>query len=266
MMNVGEVQRFAAKHHLWVVEDAAHAFPAAWREGPEDRGQQSGENTARVSCFSFYANKTITTGEGGMATTDDSELAARMRLMSLHGLSLDAWDRYSGGNSWDYRIMAPGFKYNLTDIAAAIGINQLAKAEEMRLERESIAHQYLTEMAGLGEIELPPVDLDRIHAWHLFVVRLRLESLSINRNAFIDHLKAAGVACSVHWRPLHLHPYYEQTFGWASSDFPVATAEWQRIISLPIFPGMSKDEIRHVVKTVQRTCAQHSTSKQLMTA
>ena len=175
------------------------------------------------------------------------------------------WMTFPGRQPPACRIMAPGFKYNLTDIAAAIGINQLAKAEEMRLERESIAHQYLLEMAGLEEIELPPVDLDRIHAWHLFPVKLRLESLSIDRNAFIDYLKDAGVACSVHWRPLHLHPYYEQTFGWASSDFPVATAEWQRIISLPIFPGMSKDEIRHVIQTVQNACAQHSNSKQLIT-
>ena len=206
----------------------------------------------RVVCFSFYANKTITTGEGGMAVTGNAELAQRMRLMSLHGLSQDAWERYSGGSSWDYRIVAPGFKYNLTDIAAAIGIHQLSRAEEMRRERERIAHFYLEAFGDVAEIELPPEDANRIHAWHLFPIRLRLEQLSIDRNQFIEQLKGAGVGCSVHWRPLHLHPYYQETFGWRAEDFPVATALWQRLISLPIFPGMKTDEIEQVVATVNQ--------------
>lgn len=265
MMNVDAIQRFAAKHNLWVVEDAAHAFPAAWRRGPESAWKQCGENTARVSCFSFYANKTITTGEGGMATTDDSELADRIRLMSLHGLSHDAWGRYSGGNSWDYRIIAPGFKYNLTDIAASIGIGQLARAEQMRRERESIAHYYLQKLADVEEIELPAADPNRIHSWHLFPLKLRLESLSIDRNTFMGELKTAGISCSVHWRPLHLHPYYEQAFGWRSNDFPVATAEWPRLISLPIFPGMTEHEIGHVIDAVQNVCAEHSIGESVLT-
>ncbi|MBO0724812.1 MAG: DegT/DnrJ/EryC1/StrS aminotransferase family protein, partial [Blastocatellia bacterium] len=132
MMDIDNMNRFAAENKLWVVEDAAHAFPAAWRRGPGDPWRRCGEGTAAVTCFSFYANKTITTGEGGMAVTNDPSLAERMKLMSLHGLSRDAWDRYSGGGSWDYRIIAPGFKYNMTDIAAAIGVHQLARAEEMR--------------------------------------------------------------------------------------------------------------------------------------
>ncbi len=258
MMNVDSIQSFAARHDLWVVEDAAHAFPAAWRQDSESKWTQCGEQTAKVSCFSFYANKTITTGEGGMATTDDAEIADRIRLMSLHGLSHDAWDRYAGGNSWDYRILAPGFKYNLTDIAASIGIHQLAKAEQMRREREEIAHRYLQELAAVEEIELPFTDADRIHSWHLFPVRLRLDSLAIDRNSFLVELKAAGIGCSVHWRPLHLHPYYEQNFGWCSDDFPTATAEWQRLISLPIFPGMTESEVGHVIDVVRNLCADHS--------
>ena len=258
MMNVEAIQRFANRHNLWVVEDAAHAFPAAWRRDSQSKWTQCGEQTAKVSCFSFYANKTITTGEGGMATTDDSVVADRIRLMSLHGLSHDAWGRYSGGNSWDYRIVAPGFKYNLTDIAASLGIQQLVRAEPMRREREAIAHRFLRQLAAVDEIELPLTDNNRIHSWHLFPIRLQLQSLSIDRNGFMTELKAAGVGCSVHWRPLHLHPYYQQKLGWCSDEFPVATAEWLRLISLPIFPGMTDAEVAHVIDVVQNVCAKHS--------
>lgn len=290
MMDMRAVKEFAAKHGLWIVEDAAHAFPAGWRaedrkQRSEIRGQRSESGTdrggaenaegapssdgwercgemeegeRRVVCFSFYANKTITTGEGGMAVTGNAELAQRMRLMSLHGLSQDAWERYSGGTSWDYRIIAPGFKYNLTDIAAAIGIHQLARAEEMRVERERIAKFYCEAFAQVAEIELPPEDADRIHAWHLFPIRLQLEQLSITRNQFIEKLKEAGVGCSVHWRPLHLHPYYQETYGLKPEDFPVASELWERLISLPIFPGMRSDEMEYVVETVGGICLRAS--------
>jgi len=258
MMNIEAVQSFSTTQGLWVIEDAAHAFPAAWRRTPEETWQRCGERTAAVSCFSFYANKTITTGEGGMAVTHDAELAERMRLMSLHGLSHDAWERYSGGGSWDYKIIAPGYKYNLTDIAASLGIHQLARAEEMRQEREGIARRYLEALGGVEEIELPLEDVDRIHSWHLFPIKLRLERLAINRNVFIEELKQAGVGCSVHWRPLHLHPYYRETFGWRPEDFPVATAMWERLVSLPIFPGMRDNEIEHVIRTVKGLCAHHA--------
>jgi perosamine synthetase len=211
-----------------------------------------------VTCFSFYANKTITTGEGGMAVTSDAGLAERMRLMSLHGLSRDAWERYSGGGSWDYKIIAPGYKYNLTDIAAAIGIHQLARAGQMRQRREEIALRYIEALAEVAEIELPPEDANRIHSWHLFPIKLNLRRLSISRNHFIEELKQAGVGCSVHWRPLHLHPYYQKTFGWQPNDFPVATAMWERLISLPIFPGMLEEEVRHVINTMKTLCARHA--------
>ena len=255
MMDVEAVQRFAAEKELWIVEDAAHAFPVAWRRTEAESWRRCGEGTASVSCFSFYANKTITTGEGGMAVTDDPDLAERIRLMSLHGLSKDVWKRYSGGG-WDYRIIAPGFKYNLTDIAAAIGIHQLARAEEMRRDREDIARFYREAFADRVEFELPPEDRNRIHAWHLFPIRLRLDRLNIDRNEFVDQLKQSGVSASVHWRPLHLHPYY-QTFGWKPEDFPVATSMWQRLVSLPIFPGMTSLEMDHVVNTVRCLCAKH---------
>ena len=257
MMDVSELNAFASDNGLWVVEDAAHAFPSAWRRGSDEEWQRCGEGTAAVTCFSFYANKTITTGEGGMAVSDDPALIGRIRSMSLHGLSHDAWGRYSGG-SWDYKIMAPGFKYNLTDIAASIGVHQLARAEEMRREREKIAHRYLEELADMEEIELPCDDLNRIHSWHLFPIKLNLDGLSINRDAFIEELKQLGIGCSVHWRPLHLHPYYQTTFGWKPEDFPVATSVWQRSISLPIFSGMTSQEVEYVVTCLKTICARHS--------
>ncbi|HEX5081456.1 MAG TPA: DegT/DnrJ/EryC1/StrS family aminotransferase [Blastocatellia bacterium] len=258
MMDMDDVNRFASEHGLWVVEDAAHAFPAAWRRGPDDPWRRCGGGTAAVTCFSFYANKTITTGEGGMAVTNDSFLAERMKLMSLHGLSRDAWDRYSGGGSWDYKIVTPGFKYNMTDIAAAIGIHQLARAEEMRLRRERIAAAYRDAFFGIEEIELPAEHSDRIHSWHLFPIRLRP---GIDRNEFIENMARSGVASSVHWRPLHLHPYYQESLGWRPEDCPVATEVWRRLVTLPLFPGMREEEVEHVIRTVKSLCARVSIAR-----
>jgi perosamine synthetase len=182
-------------------------------------------------------------------------------MMSLHGLSHDAWNRYSGKSGWDYQILAPGYKYNLTDIAASIGLCQLARAEEMRLERETIALRYLEAFGDLNEIELPPLNENRIHSWHLFPIKLRLDRLSICRVSFMKKLQQAGIACSVHWRPLHLHPYYREKFGWEPHDFPIATSVWKRLISLPIFPGMHEFELRHVIDTVKSICAASSRRK-----
>jgi perosamine synthetase len=260
MMDIEQIHTFASRNGLWVVEDAAHAFPSSWRRSPSEPWVKCGEHTAAISCFSFYANKTITTGEGGMAVTDNPELAARLRLLSLHGLSDDAWNRYSGNGSWDYRIVAAGYKYNMTDIAAAIGIHQLARAEEMRLARSFIAGEYLQRLNDLMEFELPAVDENRTHAWHLFPIRLRKE-LRINRDELIRALREAGVSCSVHWRPLHLHPYYEQTFGWRPADLPVASDIWSRLVSLPIFSAMRPHESRTVTEAIRRALLRSSSLK-----
>jgi perosamine synthetase len=256
MMDIAALHQFSRRHGLWIVEDAAHAFPAAWRASADDAWQRCGKATSAVCCFSFYANKTITTGEGGMAVTDDERLADRMRTMSLHGLSHDAWGRFAEGGSWDYRIVDAGYKYNLTDIAAAIGVHQLARAESFRKEREQIAEEYLQALADVDAVELPAAAENRIHAWHLFPIRLRLEKLRIDRNAFFNQLRAAGVGCSVHWRPLHMHPYYQQ-FGWTPEEFPVATPLWQRLISLPLFPGMQASERAYVARVVRELCARN---------
>lgn len=271
MLDVAAVREFARRHGLWVVEDAAHSFPAAWRPEASAAWRRCGEDTADVSCFSFYANKTITTGEGGMATTGDADLAAEMRSLSLHGLSSDAWGRYtapSGGTggegsaakgSWDYRILAPGYKYNLTDVAAALGVHQLARAEDMRRRRAAVAAAYGERLGALADVlELPPDDADRVHAWHLYQVKLRPGRLAIDRDAFLDALRERGIGTSVHWRPLHLHPLYEK-LGWRGEQLPVATEVWRRTITLPLFPTQTEEEIDAVAAAVAEICRRYAT-------
>jgi len=258
MLDVDEIKAFAKEFGLWIVEDAAHAFPSAWRKNARSRWRFCGEDTAAVTCYSFYANKTITTGEGGMAVTHNEIIAERIRLMSLHGLSRDAWKRFTEKGSWDYRIITPGYKYNLTDIAAAIGIHQLNRAEKMRKQRQKIAELYLQEFAEIREIELPPTDENRLHSWHLFPIRLNLENLSIDRNEFIEELKRLGIGCSVHWRPLHLHPLYEKRFGWREKHLPNATKVWSQLVSLPIFPSMKAGEVNRVISVIKNLCQAYS--------
>lgn len=260
MMDVAALRDFARRHDLWTVEDAAHSFPAAWRpDGGEWR--RCGEDTADVTCFSFYANKTITTGEGGMATTSDAELAAQMRSLSLHGLSHDAWGRYTSKGSWDYRILAPGYKYNLTDVAAALGLHQLARAEALRRRREEIAHAFRDALGDVDELELPPdPGRNRVHSWHLFQIKLRAGALGLDRDAFLEELRRRGVGFSVHWRPLHLHPYWSEHFGWRPEHLPVASEVWRRTVTLPLFPAMTRDEVSHVVESVREICRRHATA------
>jgi perosamine synthetase len=186
-----------------------------------------------------------------MVVTGDEQLATRMRIMSLHGMSGDAWERYSTRGAWDYRVVAPGFKYNLTDVAAALGIHQLARAEKLRREREAIAERYIEELGSIDELELPPNPSDRILSWHLFRIMLRLDRLSVTRDEFVELLGKRGVGFSVHWRPLHLHPLYRERLGWRPDHCPVATRVWERLVSLPIFPNMTSDETGHVIATVK---------------
>ena len=255
MMDIEKVHAFANERDLWVVEDAAHAFPSAIRYSDDESWRYCGGDTARVTCYSFYANKTITTGEGGMAVTSDQSLADRIRQMSLHGLSHDAWKRYQGNSSWDYRIVAPGYKYNMTDVAAAIGLHQLRRAEELRQQRQEIAQSYDEAFADCDQLDRPQQIENRLHSWHLYPIQLRLDRLSIDRNQFMEEMGAAGVGRSVHWRPLHLHTFYEND--WRPEDCPVATEVWQRIISLPLFPSMTDDEREHVVTTVRDIAQRH---------
>lgn len=236
----------ARTHRLSVVEDAAHALPAAYR------GRKVG-TIGDITCFSFYATKTITTGEGGMATTDNADWAERMRMMSLHGISHDAWKRYSKEGSWYYEVHHPGFKYNLTDIAAAIGIEQLKKCERFSAARTRIATMYNDAFSDLPEIQRPSVAPEVQHAWHLYVIQLELDRLRIDRKQFIELLAEKGIGTSVHFIPLHLHPFYRGRYDCQPADFPVASTIFDRIVSLPIYPKMSLHDIEMVISVVRDT-------------
>jgi perosamine synthetase len=211
-----------------------------------------------ITCFSFYATKTITTGEGGMATTDNIEWADKMRMLSLHGISHDAWKRYSAEGSWYYEIMNVGYKYNLTDLAASIGLEQLKKCRGFAAARRRIAEAYNDGFADLAEIRTPVCRAGVQHAWHLYVIQLELERLSIDRREFIEALRQRHIGASVHFIPLHLHPYYRRTFGYQPADFANATAVYPRIVSLPIYPNMSDDDIDDVIAAVRNIVSIHS--------
>jgi perosamine synthetase len=208
-------------------------------------------STADISCYSFYANKTITTGEGGMACTENDDYADRMRIMSLHGISRDAWKRYTAEGSWYYEIIAPGFKYNMADIAAAIGIHQLRKADRFHRRRTELAGLYGESLKEVEEIILPQIQPNRIHSWHLYVIRLKLDRLKIDRARFIAELTQRGVGTSVHWLPLHMHPYYRETYGYAPEDLPVACSLYPEIITLPIYPDMTGDDVSYVCSSIK---------------
>jgi perosamine synthetase len=257
--DVAGVKTLAEQYHLKIIEDAAHCCPASFRETETAPWQAVGTG-ADISCYSFYANKTITTGEGGMACTNNDEYADRMRMMSLHGISRDAWKRYTGEGSWYYEIVAPGFKYNMTDIAAAIGIHQLRKADLFHKRRMDIVGQYHEQLNPVEEIILPNAQPNRVHSWHLFVIRLKPDRLQIDRAQFITELLHRGVSVSVHWMPLHMHPYYRDTYGFAPQDLPTAASLYSEIITLPLFPDMSEgnvcqvcDAIKDIVSLYRRT-------------
>ena len=237
------IRAVARAHDLPVIEDAAHAFPAAYRGRPIG-------GLSEFTCFSFYATKTITTGEGGMICTEDDALAERCRIMALHGISKDAWKRYTAEGSWYYEIVAPGYKYNLTDIASGMGLAQLRKAERMWLRRRAIAQRYDAAFGAMPELQTPYDRDDCQHAWHLYTLRLNLERLRIDRAAFVAELKRHQIGTSVHFIPLHLHPYYRETYGYQPEDFPVAYGEYMREISLPIYSKMSDQDVQDVISAV----------------
>src|SRR6188768_21718 len=242
--NMDPILSIAQAYNLRVIEDAAHALPARYN------GKTVG-SISESTCFSFYATKNITTGEGGMLTTDNPEYAARARMMSLHGLSRDAWNRYSAEGSWYYEILSPGFKYNLTDIAAALGLAQLKKCDRFWKTREHYAALYHEGFRDMPEIVCPQASSHVQHAWHLYVIQLELDRLRITRNEFIRRLQQAGIGCSVHFIPLHLHPYYRDTCGYRPDDLPVASKLFQRVLSLPLYSKMAEADVARVIETVR---------------
>ena len=236
----------AKKHGLRVVEDAAHALPTTCG------GALIGTLQSDVTVFSFYANKTITTGEGGMVVTRDAELAKRIKVMRLHGMSRDAFDRFTAKvPSWYYEIVAPGFKYNLTDIAAAMGIHQLRRARAFQVQREMLADAYREALAGLPLL-LPPGPLaGDMHSWHLYVVRL-LSDAPGAREAFIEGLFAAGIGCSVHYIPLHLQPYWRDRYALRPEQFPHSQHAFERLVSLPMYTRMTLADVQRVADAAKR--------------
>ncbi len=254
--DMNAIWRIARAHNLYVVEDAAHA--TGTRYGGLPLGSAVGGYASDAVAWSFYATKNITTGEGGMVTTDNAELAARMRVLCLHGISKDAWNRYAESGSWYYEVLEPGFKYNLSDLQSAIGIHQLKKADQLMEARRSRAALYNQWFRGVEELETPPQGEGTENSWHLYSLRLNLDRLSITRNQFIDELKKRGVGVSVHFIPVPLHPFFAPWAGLPENQCPRAMALWERTVSLPLFPGLRDEQVDAVAATVLDLARTHS--------
>ncbi len=230
------------KYPVFVVEDAAHSFPL------EVNGKYLGTK-GDAGVYSFYATKTITTGEGGMVVTDSDEAAERMAVMRLHGIDRQIWNRYTSENaSWNYGVVEAGYKYNMPDILAAIGREQLKKAGDFYKKRLEIAEYYCKALKGLDFLILPEISFP--NAWHLFMIRIVPEKLTIDRDSFIERLKEAGIGTSVHYIPLHIMPYYKNRYGYKPEDFPNTMEVFKTVISLPIYPGLKEEDYRRVAETV----------------
>lgn len=235
----------AQRHGLKVVEDAAHALPCT------SAGQLVGTLASDITVFSFYANKTITTGEGGMIVTRDEALAKRMKVMRLHGMSRDAFDRFTAKRpSWYYEIIAPGFKYNLTDIAAALGIHQLKRLHGFQQKRVALAAAMDEGLAGLPLVLPPKPAAGDVHAWHLYVVRLA-DDAPVTRDRFVERLYEAGIGCSVHYIPLHLQPYWRDRYGLTPERFPHSQRAYERMVSLPLYTRMTDADVARVCGAVR---------------
>ena len=239
------LQDISQRHNFKLIDDAAHAIPA------EYRGQHIG-SIGDLSAFSFYANKNLTTGEGGMITTNSAAFAEPLRTMRLHGIDKDAWARQSQRNIWHYDITTEGYKYNMTDIQAAMGLCQLMKLNKQHERRRNFAQIYQTELAKFPQISTPIApDNAREHAWHLYIIQLHTG----NRDEFLEALSEANIECSVHYIPLHLFEFYQERYGYRVGDFPCAEAAFERVVSLPLHPGLTEEEIHIVIDAIGETLA-----------
>jgi perosamine synthetase len=241
--DMDEIHDVAKRHGCFVIEDAAHSLPATYKNRMIGKGSD-------IICFSFYATKTLSTGEGGMATTENGEWADKLRINRLHGITRDGWNRYSNEGTWKYEVLDAGFKYNMTDIQAALGVAQLRKLDWMWERRKSIAKQYDEVFNDFPQVNIPIIKADRESAWHLYVLRLNLDMLRIDRNRFIQELKKRGIGTSVHFIPLYRHPFYQNTYGYDLKDFPVSEKIYDCIVSLPLYPSMSDKDVELVTCSV----------------
>jgi len=243
------IAELATTHRLAVVEDAAHALPARYRNRPIGAG-------GNPAAFSFYATKNLTTAEGGMLT-GDAEFLDRARVVSLHGMSRDAWKRYERGGSWFYEVVLPGFKYNMTDIQAALGLWQLRKLAGFQERRRAVVRMYDEAFGQNDALELPARRPEVEHAWHLYVLRLRPGALRIHRDEFIEELRQRNIGTSVHFIPIHVHPYYRDKYHYQPDSFPVAYGNYQRMLSLPLNPRLADGDVRDVIEAVLDVVRQH---------
>lgn len=242
--DMGEILDVAARYDIPVVEDAAHAVETT-------SGDQHAGAMGSVGAFSFYATKNLSTGEGGMATTNDSALAERIRSLSLHGISKDAWKRYTATGSWRYDIQEPGFKYNMTDVLAALGVGQLGRIDELHSRRQAVVDTYGRLLRGVEGLSLPQQVAEGTHAWHLYVARVQSDGgSSTRRDHLIEELSERGIGTSVHFIPLHLHSYYRDRYGYVPGDFVVAERAFNEVVSLPLYPSLTDDEVERVAAAV----------------
>ncbi len=248
--DLDEILAIGAEHGIPVIEDGAHAAGTIYK------GRKIGTHGKAVS-FSFYATKNLTTGEGGMITTNDAEYAARMRLLSLHGMSKDAWKRYTQAGSWYYEVVAPGYKVNMTDIAAALGLHQLRRLDSFNRRRAEIGAMFDAVLGPLGVFTLPVRLPDRNHVLHLYPVQIRPGTLRIGRDEFIEELKQANIGASVHFIPLHRHPFYRDQFGYRPGQFPAAERCYEGLLSLPLYPKMTGDDADDVMAAVTEIVDKH---------
>ncbi len=248
--DMDKILEIAKKYDLFVLEDAAHAVYTKYKDKMIG---SIGDATA----FSFYVTKNLCTAEGGMLTTNDDEFAKKARTISLHGMNKAAWNRYGKGNAWYYEILYPGFKYNMTDIQAAMGLHQLKKLENMQRIREEYVAMYNDSFKEMEEIIEPKVIAKNRHAWHLYVIQINDQLLTIDRNKFIEELANANIGTSVHFIPVHLHPYYKETYGYKKGDYPVAESIYERIVSLPLYPKMLKQDVEDVINAVKHIVCQY---------
>lgn len=242
--DMDSIWSLARVHRLKVLEDAAHAIGSSYRGAPIGSGHSD------AVAFSFYATKNLTTGEGGMVSTASRELHDRMRTLCLHGISRDAWNRYARDGNWFYEVVDCGLKYNMSDIMAAIGIQQLRRLKQMNARRAAIAVAYNRAFKDLPECEIPPDNVDSTHAWHLYVLRLNLDRLSIDRAQFIEQMRLKGVGCSVHFIPIPLHPYYQRVLEFRD-PCRCALSEYLRLVSIPLYSRMSDQDVERVITTVK---------------
>jgi dTDP-4-amino-4,6-dideoxygalactose transaminase len=250
--DMAAIAEVARKANLCVIEDAAHAFGSRYRDGPV--GQPITGLAGHAVCFSLYATKNITTGEGGVLASS-AAVVDRAREWSLHGMNRDAWRRYEHGGSWQYDVIHPGFKYNFTDLQAALGIAQLRHHQAMMDRRTTIAHRYTDDFHDLAELETPTERVDVQHGWHLYPLRLNLEQLTISRAHFIEELQARYINASVHFIPVNAHTYYREKYRWRPEDLPVSNKEFTRTLSLPIYPLMTDEDVDDVVAAVRAIVA-----------